>query len=509
MTELQSLLRHRGGLQPSRPEPGLLQALGGRAGVAELAGDLYQRIAADPFLCTAFPDCFSPFGITQFLVEWFGGERVFSDTLDGGLVRAHQHRYVSPRGAAAWLECMRQALEARGMDPQPVLRLLGPIAHGLVHSPEVEPAQLDREHGVREPAAVRLEALLADAARGRAETVQQAVQQDATLATRPGKQGRTLLWVAVERNRPELAALALASGADPDRPACNGSFVMLTPLALARKRRPGLVALLRDHGARDDIFTAAWLGEREEVAASLDAHPALLNAIDPADDFQEVTPLAHAVAGGDAGTVALLLARGAEVARHSGKLLALAIEAERPDLVEALLRHGAEAHRASSLGPLDGDTRPIADLLVAHGKTVSSYMFTRACRADVSRNEVHRVGVLLGYGADVNGVGQYGLTALHYAVRSGKIDLIRLLLERGADVKALDDEGLTPLLHLTRTRAKHDPLAVLELMVAHGADVNAPDNRGQTLLSFYRHRRRQSVVNWLIDHGASAGGPSS
>ena len=172
MTELQSLLRHRGGVQPSRPDPALLQALGGPAGVAELASDLYQRIAADPFLCTAFPDCFSPFGITQFLVEWFGGQRVFSDTLDGGLVRAHQHRYVSPRGAAAWLECMRQALQARGLDPQPVLRLLGPIAHGLVHSPEVEPSQLDREHGVREPAAVRLEALLADAAKGRIEAVQ-------------------------------------------------------------------------------------------------------------------------------------------------------------------------------------------------------------------------------------------------------------------------------------------------------------------------------------------------
>ena len=190
------------------------------------------------------------------------------------------------------------------------------------------------------------------------------------------------------------------------------------------------------------------------------------------------------------------------MARHSGKLLALAIETDRPDLVEALLRHGAEAPRAPSLGPLDGDTRPIADLLVTHGKTVSAHLFTRACRADVSRNEVHRVGVLLGYGADVNGVGQYGLTALHYAVRSGKVDLIRLLLERGAGVKALDDEGLTPLLHLTRARAKHDPLAVLELMVAHGADVNARDERGQTLLSFYRRRRRSSVVNWLTDHGA-------
>jgi ankyrin repeat protein len=399
---------------------------------------------------------------------------------------------------------LREALEARGLEAAPVLRLLGPVAQALVHSPEVEAARLERGRGaVREPGAVELDALLGQAASGQTEAVRQALHRDPGLADRQGRDGRSLTWVAVQRNRPEILALALAAGADPNRPACDGGPVMVTPLALARRSRPKLVAPLRARGALDDIFSAAWLGEAGEVAGFLAAHPQLLNAIDPADDFQEVTPLAHALAGGGAEAVALLLARGAEVARHSGKLLALAIERDSADLVRSLLEHGADARRAPSLGPLDGDTRPIAELLVAHGKPVTGHMFTRTCRADVSRNEVHRATVLLGYGADVNGVGQYGLTALHYAVRSGKLPLIRLLLERGADVNARDDEGLTPLLHLAKTRAKHDPIAVLQILLDHRADLNARDQRGETLLSFYTRRRQPAVARWLSAQGAA------
>ena len=53
----------------------------------------------------------------------------------------------------------------------------------------------------------------------------------------------------------------------------------------------------------------------------------------------------------------------------------------------------------------------------------------RACRPDISSNEQHRVKVLLDYGANVDDRGRYGLTALHYAVRGGKLPLIKLLLE--------------------------------------------------------------------------------
>ena len=318
--------------------------------------------------------------------------------------------------------------------------------------------------------AVRLERALDDAARGRTEAVRRALAADPLLVQGRGLHGQSLLWVAVYKHRPDLVRRLLDAGADPNAPACDpprgeiasdrvrlGTIVSVTPLALALKQRPQLARLLVEHGAVPDVFTAAWLGDRAGVAAHLERHPELVNATDPAEDVQEVTPLVHALAGGDASVVALLLGRGAAVRAHSGKLLRVAILLNRPDLVQRLLAHGADARRVDTLGPLDGPARPIAALLLAHGAAVPGALLPRACRADVSRNALHRVTVLLGYGADVNSRSREGLTALHYAVRGGALPVIRRLLDHGADAAARDPAGLPPLLHLAKTRAARRP----------------------------------------------------
>jgi ankyrin repeat protein len=174
----------------------------------------------------------------------------------------------------------------------------------------------------------------------------------------------------------------------------------------------------------------------------------------------------------------------------------------RLDLVKLLIEHGADVQRTGFLGRLDDPERPIADLLVAHGKRVPFWMLPRACRPDVSSNELHRVKVLLDYGASLDDDGRFGVTALHYAVRGGKLPLIKLLLERGARVNSLDADGLTPLLHLAKTRSKADPIPVMELLVAHGADIDARDEKQGTLLQHFARQGKLAPVRWLLAHGA-------
>jgi uncharacterized protein len=52
--------------------------------------------------------------------------------------------------------------------------------------------------------------------------------------------------------------------------------------------------------------------------------------------------------------------------------------------------------------------------------------------------------LLLDSGADVNGRGEGGFTALHSAAQNGDEELVRLLLERGADPTLATEDGKLP-----------------------------------------------------------------
>lgn len=515
VNSIDNALRHRGKPLVVYPSAELWKAVGGSDGVAALIQDLYRRIEEDELLRVAFPH-FNSGQAEPFFVQWFGGSRRYADDLAAGLLRRHQHRYISPQAAAAWLRCMREALVARGLDAGPIMRPLERLAKAMIHSPEMEARELCRScDAVQDPAQVQFEMLLDAAAQGNVEFVRKALAEDRTLASRRGLDNRTLAWVAIYRNRPKLLELAFQAGGDCHTPACDplrttmacddvhlGTGVAVTPLAIAKKWRPQLVGPLMAHGAIDDVFTAAWLGDLAELRVHLTRHPELVDAIDPVDDFQEVSLLCHAICGGNIEAVKLLLERGAEVQRHSGKLLTLAVVMNRVDLVKLLVEHGADVQRVDLLGRLDDAERPVADLLIAHGKRVPDWMLPRACRPDVSTNELHRVTVLLDYGANLDDRGRYGLTALHYAVRGGKLALIQLLLERGAPADALDESGLTPLLHLSKTRSQADPIPVMELLAARHVDIDARDETQCTLLMHFARQGKTEPVRWLLARGA-------
>src|SRR5438876_2377393 len=194
-------LRHRGEPLVAYPDAELWKAAGGSAGVAALIKDLYCRIEQDDVLREAFPH-FNSGAATPFFVQWFGGSREYSDDLAGGLLRRHQHRYISPRAAAAWLRCMREALVARGLDAERIMRPLARIAKAMIHSPETEPEELCKScDAVQDAAQVQFEAILNDASKGRTENVRKALERDRSLASRRGMHNRTLAWVATYRNR--------------------------------------------------------------------------------------------------------------------------------------------------------------------------------------------------------------------------------------------------------------------------------------------------------------------
>ncbi|XP_015228443.1 PREDICTED: KN motif and ankyrin repeat domain-containing protein 4-like [Cyprinodon variegatus] len=75
---------------------------------------------------------------------------------------------------------------------------------------------------------------------------------------------------------------------------------------------------------------------------------------------------------------------------------------------------------------------------------------------------------------------QTGQTALHLAVRHGRIVMVRLLLSCGADANIQDDQGMTPLMFASERGHTHIARLLLE---RSQCDLSLTDRRGRTALS--------------------------
>ncbi len=268
-----------------------------------------------------------------------------------------------------------------------------------------------------------------------------------------GSHNRTLLWEAARRGKLPAVQWLVEQGAEVNATGSynSESFVQLTPYCAAiYYHRPAVAGYLRAHGAQEDIFRAAFLGEIEPVAQMIAAQPGLLNAEDPQDPIYFVPPLSFAVVGGRIGMVAFLLERGAAVAPYSLQLLSLAARDGREDILELLLEHGAQI---PALGEMYFSNTYDVDMLrffLEHGATpgqkgangFSPLMYF--CRADKGE-QPEKIELLLEYHAPVNGVGPKGRTALHYAAAAGFLEVMTLLLDHVADFRVRDHQGETPL----------------------------------------------------------------
>jgi|GEM_PF-5427422 len=186
----------------------------------------------------------------------------------------------------------------------------------------------------------------------------------------------------------------------------------------------------------------------------------LINAGDDIDatDHTGYTALMYASLEGHVELTKLLLAAGANIEhqnKHGNSPLLLAASFGHVEVVRLLLDAGANVHIRSAEGktPLYESVRnedygeEVARMLIEAGANV------RDCGPEPiicnCWHEVRIVPMLLGFGADINGVNAEGNTLLHIIAdfcRNDSISImddIELLLKNGADPKLRNAEGKT------------------------------------------------------------------
>lgn len=239
---------------------------------------------------------------------------------------------------------------------------------------------------------------------------------------------------AVEAGDAALVGQLLAAGADPHVLDSAGN----APLAIAAgEGRLETVQLLLDAGADVDGTFSDNQGEN-------------------------VTGLLRAAANDYIGVVRLLIDHGANVNKAETLYDRTALHGaswyNNAEIVEILLENGADPNVHSTWGsgetPLHFAVRngsvEAAQVLIANGAEVDiqtdlNISAMMAAIRDEARGLPEIVALLLEKGADPDLQDYNGNTALHYAARIPRPDIIPILIDNGAEVNVLNNRDLTPL----------------------------------------------------------------
>ena len=310
---------------------------------------------------------------------------------------------------------------------------------------------------------------LADAARDRDWHTLGALLEQSPDVNAFGSDGTPALHWIVRVQDTGLAERLLEAGADPNLANRYG----LRPLALAIELgdlemvrlliAAGADATVPDAADEPLLFAAVRSGKPAIVEALLEAGA----SVDATDGAYDQTALMVAAREDEAGSVALLLAAGADVNRQTpaGAVPRPRLPAENSGSKgDGIVRGGWPEHGMRA--PVPG------------AKTALLYA-AREGATGVARQ-------LLEAGADIEQADANGTTPLLTAVINDRMDTARALIEAGADVNAVDWYGQTPLWAAVDVRNldvdgptrdngvdRDAVLGIIELLLERGADVNA------------------------------------
>ena len=321
---------------------------------------------------------------------------------------------------------------------------------------------------------------------------------------------------AAQRNHPDVVAVLLENGADPNLKATNFNRTALYCSIYLGKGSS--VKLLLDNGADAKCMSEGVTPLH--VATEKHNHQAasllLASGADPTClDKDGNTPGVHAVKAHDLAMVELLLVHGiradSEADKYGSTLIDMAISKGQLDMVVLLLESrtvkkpllGGLLVAASSYGHLD-IVQHLLNIKVNVNRSSEGWNgpgFT-SLMAAAKFGHPKVVELLVGAGADVNKADARQLTAFDYAMSYKYPAIATYLLDHGANIACTLAKGGFAIWLICGGHC--GDLALLDRLLATGTSVNAYKNEfGYTALMCTAGRYDLTMMKRLVKRGAN------
>ena len=302
--------------------------------------------------------------------------------------------------------------------------------------------------------------------------------------------GDTPLLAAIKKDLLLVGKTLLGHGADPNIPDRNGDTPLMEALRWQR-----------------DVAADTTMELRKFLDLLIDS------GADPNRTNKDgETALMFATYIENASSFQLLLARGANPNQRTkdGRAVILELTRSAENIRHPMIQTLLDVRADVNIRDVNDGTTPllnalhyrdevVAAKLVEHGADVNlaDDAGTTPLHEAAERDSAEMVRMLVARGARVDVRDGHGMTPL---MKASTGDGARVLIDAGTDVNAADEDGMTALMYAAKT-GRED---VVGRLIAAGAKPNAVDKRGQTAAKLAADSRQMKIVRLLSDAAADA-----